>query len=80
MASNGAAKMAAYEATMGEVYGLAEGWVREFYDKPDWYIEKYFGMSDCSANPNCADIANNILGKKINDWAKSEDKGKIIVF
>lgn len=80
MASNGAAKMAAYEATMGEVYGLTEGWVREFYEKPDWYIEKSFGVSDCSANLNCADIVNSILSKKINDWDKSEDKGKILVF
>src|SRR5262249_2974848 len=77
--SSGAIKMAGYQATMGEVYGLTEAWVKEFFENPDAYIRQYFDIPSCGANPNCADIANGVLGQKKEEWAQSGDKGKILV-
>ncbi len=66
--------------TFAEVYGLTDDWVKEFFKKPDSYIDEYFGIPACGDNPNCADIANRVLRSKRNSWSGSKDKGKILVF
>jgi hypothetical protein len=77
---NGATKMTAREATtITEFWGLTEGWIDEFFDKPDSYIQQYFDIPLCSTNPDCVNMANDILRNKKSSWAESEDMGKILV-
>jgi hypothetical protein len=39
--------------TFAEVYGLSEDWVKDFFNRPDTYIQQYFGISPCDDNLNC---------------------------
>src|SRR5215471_15786747 len=78
---NGAIKMTAREAaTIAEEWGLTESWIKEFFDKPDLFIQQYFDIPLCSTNPDCANVANDVLRNRKSDWNKSDDKGKILVF
>src|SRR5262245_11431291 len=74
--ANGVARM---DMTFSEVYGLTEDWVKEFFERPDSYIQEYFGIPACGDNPNCVDIANHVLRSKRNSWSGSKDKGRILV-
>jgi hypothetical protein len=65
--------------TFAEVYGLSEDWVKDFFNRPDTYIQQYFGISPCDDNLNCVDTANRVLRSKRNGWSRSKDKGKILV-
>jgi len=65
--------------TIAEFYGLTEEWVKEFFKRPDSYINEYFGISTCSGNPNCAIIANEVLRNKRRSWLHSKDQGNILV-
>ncbi len=62
-----------------EVYGLSEDWAKDFFNRPDTYIQQYFGISTCDDNPNCVDTANRVLRSKMNGWSRSKDKGNILV-
>ena len=63
-----------------EFWDLTENWIEGFFAKPDAYIQQYFAIPFCSANPDCAKMANNVLRSKKSSWAESQDAGKIIAF
>ena len=69
----------AQAATLEEVYGLRADWVKEFFEKPDPQIERYFGIPSCTANALCAEAANDVLRRERSRWRSSPDRGKILV-
>jgi hypothetical protein len=58
--------MAARDSTsIMEFWGLTENWIEGFFDKLDSYIQQYCDVPFCSANPDRAKMANDVLrGKK----------------
>ncbi|HJZ34081.1 MAG TPA: hypothetical protein VKC66_23680 [Xanthobacteraceae bacterium] len=65
--------------TLEEVYGFSTDWVKDFFEKPDPQIERYFGIPSCTANPLCANTANDVLRRERSRWRSSPDRGKILV-
>ena len=64
---------------LGRVFGITEDWVKQFFANPEPHIEHYLGIASCTANPQCANMANDVLRRERPKWRASPKRGKILV-